>query len=392
MVSKLNSYSRILSRQSLDLPSHLRFRQSTQYFHEQVQNREPSRQNRPLSTRNIDLQKKESQPSKWPFWKKAMVAVASGAAIGIFLRIFFPLKYCHTNEAGGALCKVFPSGQFIKINAPCMLGGMFHVLTYTMGALDQFNPKKHAGITIEYGNNTPNYDSSKGSNWWEYFFEPVKIGDAKEQVTKTFTCNDELELSSFIEGSALYENQGISREHANELILEYFKLKPDLQKEIDLFADTHLTGTYVIGVHYRGTDKICNPDGSNKTSKQGLKCEAKYVSYEEVIKAIRETIDQKKLTHFKIFAASDDQHFIDHLASAFPGKTAYTDAKRSKNGEPIHLNSDNPYQMGKDAIKDCYLLARSQLVIRTSSILNTFASFINPKMELITLSKKHFNP
>lgn len=91
------------------------------------------------------------------------------------------------------------------------------------------------------------------------------------------------------------------RETGHAILKKYFHVKAELQANIDDFAAREFGNNYVIGIHYRGTDKA----GS-----------------------------------------------------------------------------------GIGALKDCLLLGKSDLMIRTSSNLSFFAKYLNPKMPVIEVSQR----
>src|SRR5690606_31893810 len=117
---------------------------------------------------------------------------------------------------------------------------------------------------------------------------------------------------------------------------------------------------FMIGIHYRGTDKIT---------------EASYISYDKVLQEIKNQIKNIKVD-FKIFIATDDQNFLDYIKSYFKYKydIVYLNYYRSSNNLPIHINPTkdySAYKIGEDALMDCILLSKCNILIRTHSSLSS---------------------
>ncbi len=270
-----------------------------------------------------------------------------------------------------------------KANLPCSNCGMFATGLYLIGVLDRFKQGKYSGVRIDFEKDGLYYDRSQGKNWFEYYFNPVNIANPEcvDAPEKSFTDHELGDHSSYAEGVYGYEETGVPRARAKTIIETHLTPKPDIQSEMDQFKKTHFSDSdHVIGVHYRGTDKIS---------------EARRVPYEEMLSKIQEQVEEIGLTQpkkLKIFAASDEEGFISQLERRFPGQVVASPAKRSTNGKPLHFNAKNPYQVGKEALMDCWLLGRlSDTLIRTSSNLSKFAALmLKPGAKEIEVSKRSY--
>lgn len=111
-----------------------------------------------------------------------------------------------------------------------------------------------------------------------------------------------------------------------------------------------------------------------------------------MIDIIQNYIDSHNLQTFKLFVATDEQLFLTYIENAFPNLVISHNASRSADGTPLHLGrSDiNPYQQGEDAIIDCLLLSKGDILIRTSSNLSAWSSYFNPYIPVIDLSKAYW--
>lgn len=133
---------------------------------------------------------------------------------------------------------------------------------------------------------------------------------------------------------------------------------------------------YVIGVHYRGTDHYM---------------EVKLAKIEDVIQIIQRKVDElprNQKNNFVIFIATDTQQFIDAiLNTSLKDHVVFCEQVRSTTDVGVHnLDEKNNYQKGLEALVDCLLLAKSNLLIRTSSLLSTASIQFNPFMQVINLN------
>lgn len=220
------------------------------------------------------------------------------------------------------------------------------------------------GVIVDFEDQGLYYDSKHGLNWWSYYFEPIRLG-VDTTLVKKFPYSKHSAFSCCA--------AEMPRERGHELIKKYIKLKPDLQKKVDRYVDDNFKGHRVIGIHYRGTDKII---------------EAPTVSYEVIVKLVKSEIEKDKNT--KIFIATDEEKFLNVMQTTFPGKVVALQALRSQKGYPVHYPSNNGadnYKKGEEAVMDCILLSRCSKLIRTSSNLSAASAQFNPSMEVLLLSR-----
>lgn len=258
-------------------------------------------------------------------------------------------------------------------------GGLFHNFMNVLGFLEYCEQNNVKNFRVDFGKKGHYYDKQIGSNWWEYYFEPIVQESWLIKLTKwlkyrSLNVSDNL-MSFFVYNTEYY----LTRQRAHVLIQKYVRLKPDIQEEVDRFAEEHFHGSYTIAVHYRGTDK-------------GL--EAPEVPYYKVCDAIHSVIEEKELDNYKIFVATDAQPFLEYIERKFPGRILSTNAMRSSDENPLHYNrtSDIPhyfYQQGRETVIDCVLLSRCNFLIKTSSNLNLCSTFFNPALPVVSLNDRH---
>jgi hypothetical protein len=254
------------------------------------------------------------------------------------------------------------------IHNPNYNPGMFSVFNSILGALDQYDRSSGSSNGIEvYLASGMYFDPAVGPNWWEYFFEPLSIRRSENFIPYLF---DDNQLSSFAWGAL-----NIPRQRGNELIKKYIKLKKTIKKKLRTFVKEEFARHFIIGIHYRGTDK---------------KTEARRVDYEEVAAAIykvEKKLSTRKRNKIKLFIATDEEEFIQFIRMRFSWPICYINAQRATGDYPIHCFNyiGNNYQKGEDAIMDCLLLSKANFLIRTVSNLSFISERFNHRVPVICL-------
>jgi len=242
------------------------------------------------------------------------------------------------------------------------LAGLFASYIFVVRFLN-FIEQQKVPVSYEVSFPTGCYiEPSKGPNWWEYYFEPI-------EQERTPTANT-TEVDDALDHAWAFVN--FTPEKGHQIIEKYIKMKPEIQQKIDSFYEQNLKGNYIIGVHYRGTDKIY---------------EVNRIAYEQFFMEIERTIRKINTKNYVIFVATDEQQFLDTLQQQF-GQIVYQEAQRSSNGQPLHygINRENPYQQGLEALIDFGLLAKSNIVIRGSSALTIALELTHPHINFVTIA------
>lgn len=260
-------------------------------------------------------------------------------------------------------CLPMHSNQYIILKKHD--SGFFSVFNIALSLLDDFDLKKCSGVTIDLGTGGLYYDRKMGPNWWNYYFQPIRVGHQSGNINDNPNCD-------------AYGKRvmcSMARQRGNYLIQKYIKVKPYVQRLVDNFYNTNLTNAFLIGIHYRGTDKSA---------------EATPVTYDQVYKTLQKKIASLKGATYKIFVATDDQNFLNFIKSKY-SNIYYTDSARSSNGAPLHTaHNRSPFKQGLECLTDVLLLARCNTLIRTASNMTISVSMFNPNSEFISLSKHNF--
>jgi hypothetical protein len=138
-------------------------------------------------------------------------------------------------------------------------------------------------------------------------------------------------------------------------------------------VDKNFKDFFVVGVHFRGTDK---------------KREAGRVSFKKIFVEIRKAVDKLPSDGYKIFVATDEQQFLDEISTEFKDRILYIDAQRSTNGKPVHFADKDQYGIGEQAVMDCLLLSHTDFLVRTVSNLSFCTLYFNPTLPFVTVEEK----
>lgn len=250
--------------------------------------------------------------------------------------------------------------------------GLFSEVAAVIGALEHYERWSgiYAGIRVDFRDQGLYHDPATGDNWWEYFFEPVSIGSPAHAATKAVAPLHHDAFANRVE-------ERMSRRTAAAILDRHIRVKASLRQDADRFLRETFNGARVVGVHYRGTDKI------EDTPR---------VPFDTVLAAIHDVLRPEGPEACPIFLATDDQGFLDHARRAFPGNVYVREMPRSVDGSPIHKTRRSGYMKGVDAVMDCLLLSRCQHLIRTPSNLSLFSTLFNPDLPVTMLEGSRERP
>jgi hypothetical protein len=240
------------------------------------------------------------------------------------------------------------------------VSGLFSEFAAVLGFLDHFDRWRHlyAGVRVDFDDGLY-YEPAFGPNWWEYYFEPIDIGGGRGAPSRVVSPHYHDLCANRVE-------REMSRESGAALIDRYVAVKPSIRAVIDAYVSAHWTNAFVVGVHYRGTDKAED---------------APRVPYEDVDTLVRDRMSRTGVDRCRIFLATDEQAFIDYMRPRFPGQLLYREMFRSVDGRPIDVvNTDSNHKKGLDAVVDCLLLSRTHSLIRTASNLSLCSTLFNPQL------------
>ena len=251
--------------------------------------------------------------------------------------------------------------------------GFFSVFMTVMNYLDLYDKKEIDGLVVDFQKHGLCYEDSYGPNSWGYYFNPIQLGCTSGPIVEfDYSKADETGRVAYL------AEIGLSRQRVADLMQKYVQVKPAILEEVDKYVTDHFQDKFIIGVHYRGTDKSG---------------EALRVSYEEVSAAVAHYTGDKK--NFALYVATDETGFLQYMQQTFEGKILSQNCLRSDDQQsPVHyFNSHNksPYKTGQEALIDCLLLSRCHHLIKTSSCLSLVSTFFNPDLSYVELNQRKTN-
>lgn len=219
---------------------------------------------------------------------------------------------------------------------------------------------------IHLGDNHLYYEKKYGENIFNYFFiqkniETKGVPRIKVQDPEVFLswCNISM----------------MEKRVSNYLIDKYFKLKPAYKQIIESYVQAHFSGHRVLGVHYRGKDKIT---------------ETAIVPIDEYAAKIDYLLESGICD--KIFFATDELHLRAEVQKKYKERVIVYQlegdysAIRPDSNKGLHYSSATPFLHAKDAIIECYLLSKCQMLLSSSkSSMSLFSTFINPEIAHIVM-------
>lgn len=274
----------------------------------------------------------------------------------------------------------FSQQEILTLPSPNSGGGIFFNVVNVLGFLRYCEKNNIDSFEVNFKDRGHYYEETLGHNWWQYFFEPIRKETFGTKVCRLLKLKKPTRVSQRQIAFFNYDGEYyLPREKAHVLINKYIRVKPEIQREIDQFKEKHFDGAYVIGIHYRGTDKHT---------------EAALVDYAHVKESIDEAIAAHGTGPIKIFVATDTQKFVDYIRPFYTDQIITTDATRSTDGTPLHYGVQTKeelyhYRQGKETVVDALLFSHTNYLIRTSSNLSLCSSFFNPDIPVIELSKKY---
>jgi hypothetical protein len=267
--------------------------------------------------------------------------------------------------------------------------GLFSEFFAVLGALRYAELHESAGVKVEFTSDLYR-DPTRGPNWWDYFFESTMWLDAPRVDARSVRCNgwhrfgphawNESWTSQIIPGNSSRKPYPIDSEtelhEVARLTARYIRVRPQLQALVDTFlASNTQSGDFVMGIHYRGTDKVTvfpyrSPDYSI------------YASH------IDRALAQHSPASWRLFVATDEREFADWAVQRYGDRVflrhdtprlSSTDPEGRKHG--THKNLSIPgYLKGETAVLDCLLLARCHHLIKNRSSLSDISLAFNPAL------------
>jgi hypothetical protein len=256
-----------------------------------------------------------------------------------------------------------PSAVF-DINVPGM--GLFAHLSWILLALDW--SERH-GYTFHFRCTNPQYNPPGRTGDW---LSSV-VGQENELAGRAFA------ISCFEEFPFAHEVRSHDRARARALFRRHLHVRPEIVKACDSWHSEHYRGKFVIGIHYRGSDKVI---------------EAPRVRHSSVIAIVQEAIAHasRGAERVAVFVATDDADFLALAKASLHGidVRAVEDVCRAEGAVGVHNSARHDgSKLALQAMADCVLLGRSHLLIKTASLLSGWSTILGDDMPVVMVSRPH---
>ncbi|MEI9921040.1 MAG: hypothetical protein WDO14_19930 [Bacteroidota bacterium] len=213
----------------------------------------------------------------------------------------------------------------------------------------------HLRWYVNYGHVSYAYSQpgNPDRNFWNYYFDqPIRDGNSLNLLP-----NDVIETYPLM----IWDRDFIR--NLGEVMKQELVYKDEVKASFEALK-TKFKGHKVLGVHIRRTDHAI---------------ETEPVEVDEYISEIN-----KRISRFdKIFLATDDQAVAAKFKELYGDKLWLNDVSRSNDGQAVHENETmtNKYQLGLDALADCYALSLSDESLLYHSNLSYAALLFNPELK-----------
>lgn len=271
-----------------------------------------------------------------------------------------------------------------------MKQGMFSEFFSVLGALVYAGKNQAAGVWVKFQSDLY-ADPQQGDNWWSYFFEPRMILRHDIQTPPEIHFNRRIcrygpfgwnlswssEILPGYPASRPYpiDSKEVMKK-VGDLVKRHIRVRPYLLERVEAIRSECMGDAFVIGIHYRGTDKkLLYPYESP--------------SYDLFDEYIGRVIKRYAVGEFKLFIATDEMEFMEWARTRYKDRVccyeesprlSRTDPSASKGGTHKSKAFSN-HLKGESAVMDCLLLSRCNYIIKNRSSLSDISLAFNPFLD-----------
>lgn len=271
-----------------------------------------------------------------------------------------------------------------------MKQGFFSEFMSVLGALRYAEMHQAAGVSVDFRSDLY-ADPGEGENWWAYYFEPkmpVTTGaaDPPEIHFNRWICRfgpwawnrswSSVVLPDYPSTCPYPMNAAGEMQTIAGLVSRYIRVNREIGDKVEEFHALHMAGEYVIGIHYRGTDKK-------------LLYPYKSPSYRLFEESIGNVLMKCKQDSFKVFIATDEIEFLEWAKERYPRQVLFYDGAPRLSARDADATRGGTHKSrrfsgllkGESAVIDCLLLSRCNYLIKNRSSLSDISLAFNPSLD-----------
>lgn len=219
-------------------------------------------------------------------------------------------------------------------------------------------------------------------NVWDYYFYPVSQGSycIEDQPCYEYSMDGyaiatlpfPLPYQGFEHIIQLYPNKPL-RAVMHGYIERYIQIKEPIADKIEQFYKQHIKDKFTVSIHLRGTDKHY---------------EIGKIAYDQLFE------EANKFAPCQFYVATDEQKLLEQAQEKLQGPVISYDCFRSAGNHWAGIHYLNQYPqdrsralLGEEALIECVLLSRCNVMVHTWSNLSISALLFNPDLEHIHVAK-----
>ncbi|HWA26985.1 MAG TPA: hypothetical protein VG734_15105 [Lacunisphaera sp.] len=211
-----------------------------------------------------------------------------------------------------------------------------------------------------------------GENVMEYFFtRKHPLSSEQKRLIKSIPIR---EVGEYVQIPGLIGTPVPTLAEGHRLFFLYYSLNLQIVDEVEIFRSKYFKAGRTLGLHIRGTDKTS---------------EATPINIPSIISTVRRYLENHRDIH-QIFIATDVSGLPEVFTKVFSFATVIwrAEEKRSYDKVPLHYSrSSDPYVKGKDAIINCLILSKCDILFKTMSNLSGWAKVLNPDIVVRLLNE-----
>lgn len=197
-------------------------------------------------------------------------------------------------------------------------------------------------------------------DWWQQYFEQPYTGSAEE-----------VHLNQYHAWVGRYRTFGVyyfddvfpcptnkpDLQDARQLVQQHIKMKPQTQRQLDNYVAGHFHGRHVIGVHYRGTDKII--EGGQRP-----------------VQAYLQTALSLAHANSWVYVATDVEGVVDAFERAFPSRVLSVNMRRAAPTATMSIGRSGLGLM-HDSVMDMLRLSKCNILVKGRSSLSEISMLMS---------------